>query len=164
MSDMPICRPEQPRFGSGAERQVWDRLKVQLGPDDVLLAGIRVSDRAKDHEADLVVLMPGGGIVVVEVKGGSVWRAQGEWLQARAGGAGKRIDPVEQARGCRYALRAYVESDSRWYANRRRRVRWAHAVVLPTARCRRTSRCRTARGGWSPTAATSVDLQGSCTK
>jgi Nuclease-related domain/UvrD-like helicase C-terminal domain len=131
MGDMPICRPEQPRFSSGAERQVWDRLKTQLGPEDVLLAGIRVSDRTKDHEADLVVLMPGGGIVVVEVKGGSVWRARGEWFQARGGGSGKRIDPVEQARGCRYALREYVESDSRWYANRRQRVRWAHAVVLP---------------------------------
>jgi hypothetical protein len=124
------CRPESPRFASGAERAVWQTLVRQLGDEDVLISGLRFTDRAKDHEADLVLLLPGFGVLVVEVKGGSVWRVDGEWLQSTGAGS-RRIDPVRQARGCRYGLRAYVERDPRWSAGGRRRVRWAHAVVLP---------------------------------
>lgn len=42
------------------------------------------TDRHKGHEADLVVLMPDSGVVVVEVKGSHVWTEDG----ARAGAAG----------------------------------------------------------------------------
>ena len=126
---MPILRPEHPRFASTAEQQVWQLLCDQLFDDEALLAGIRVTDRKKDHEADLVVLSPGAGIVVVEVKGGSVWIDDGQWWQARGAAIPKLIDPVGQARGAKYALRDYVEDDPRWGS--RRRVRWGHAVVLP---------------------------------
>jgi hypothetical protein len=128
---VPICRPESPRFESGAERRVWQALHDQLAPDDVLISGLRVSDRSKDHEADIVLLLADAGIVVVEVKGGSVWRTGGEWFQATGGGPGRRIDPVNQVLGCRYALRRYVEADPRWRMDGRRRVRWAHAIALP---------------------------------
>ena len=129
---MPILRPESPRFQNGAERTVWQTLRDQLRPDDVLISGLRFTDRTKDYEADAVLLLAGCGIVVVEVKGGSVWRTgDGEWMQAGRGGAGKRIHPVRQVRECRYALRTYVENDPRWFAGGRRRVRWAHAMVLP---------------------------------
>ena len=124
---MPICRPEHPTFANATENAVWERLVHQLFDDEALLAGVRVTDRMKDHEADLVVLSPGLGIVVVEVKGGSVWLDNGEWRQSR-GGSVAQIDPVRQVRQVQYALRGYVESDARW--NGRRRVRWAHAVVL----------------------------------
>jgi ATP:corrinoid adenosyltransferase len=127
---VPICRPENPRFASAAERQVWELLRGQLRKTDVLLSGIRVTDRKKDHEADLVVLMPDAGAVVVEIKGGSVWRDGGRWRTTRQGSE-VTIDPVGQARDVRYALREYVESDPRWTADGRSRVRWAHAVVLP---------------------------------
>ncbi len=128
---MPICRPESPRFQNGSEQRVWQRLREQLGPSDVLISGLRFSNREKDYEIDAVLLMPGIGIIAVEVKGGSVWRTtDGEWVQQR-GGSGAVIDPVNQARGGKYALREYVERDARWYGGGRRRVRWAHAVVLP---------------------------------
>ncbi|MGI9093352.1 MAG: NERD domain-containing protein [Mycobacteriales bacterium] len=127
---MPILRPEQPKFANGAERQVWRALRTQLARNDLLMSGLRVTDRRKDHEADVVVVMPGSGIVVAEVKGGSVWRDGGRWRQYR-GGKDVPIEPVEQARGARYALRNYVETDPRWRSSRRTRVRWAHAVVLP---------------------------------
>jgi alkanesulfonate monooxygenase SsuD/methylene tetrahydromethanopterin reductase-like flavin-dependent oxidoreductase (luciferase family) len=128
---VPTLRPESPRFASGAERMVWRALGEQLGPDDVIVTNFRVTDRVKDHEADFVLLLPGAGVVVVEVKGGSVWRVDDEWYQSIGPSGSKRINPVEQARECKYAIRDYVERDPRWYANRRRRVRWAHAVVLP---------------------------------
>ena len=127
---MPVLRPESPRFANGAERTVWQTLADQLGPDDVLISGFRFTDRSKDFEADLILLLPDFGVLVVEVKGGSVWRVDGEWYQSRGGGT-VRIDPVDQVRSCRYGLRTYVERDPRSYAGGRRRVRWAHAVVLP---------------------------------
>ena len=62
--------PEQPQFTTTSEQEVWRRLRDGLGPDDVLIANLRLTDETKDHEADLVVLMPDLGIVVIEVKGG----------------------------------------------------------------------------------------------
>lgn len=125
---MPILRPERPKFANGAEQVVWEHLRVQLSAECALLSGLRVTDHAKDHEADVVVAIPGYGIVVVEVKGGSVWHKKGRWLQKRGDGV-HRIDPVEQARGTRYALRNLVEQDPRWGS--RGKLRWAHAVALP---------------------------------
>ena len=66
---MAVSLPDQPSFVTPSEREVWQRLVRQLGDDGVLLANYRLSDRHKDHEADLVVLMPDSGVVVVEVKG-----------------------------------------------------------------------------------------------
>jgi hypothetical protein len=128
---VPILRPESPRFQNASEKRVWDLLRAQLSVKDVLISGLRFTDRQKDYEADAVVIMPGFGLVVVEVKGGSVWRADGEWLQSSGGSPGKRIDPVNQARAAKYALRTYVESDPRWSGGGRRRIRWAHAIVVP---------------------------------
>src|SRR5436190_1649726 len=61
--------PQEPRFTTASEREVWERLVRQLGPSDVVAANLRLTDEDKDHELDLVVLMPGAGVVVVEVKG-----------------------------------------------------------------------------------------------
>ena len=119
--------PEQPTFATVSEREVWQRVVKQLGPDCAVLANVRLSDRQKDHEADLVVLMPDSGVVVVEVKGSHVWVEQGEWSIERDGAA-TRIHPVDQARDAQYALRHYVETDPRWGS--RTRVRWGHHVVL----------------------------------
>jgi hypothetical protein len=119
--------PDQPSFVTSSERDVWQRLLRQLGDDCVLLANYRLSDRHKDHEADLVALMPDSGIVVVEVKGSHVWvERDGRWMITRQEGA-QQIHPVDQARDATYALRSYVESDPRWA---RTRVRWSHHVVL----------------------------------
>jgi hypothetical protein len=127
---MPVLRPESPRFESSAEREVWTALTEQLGPDDVLITGLRFADREQDHEADAVLLLPGFGVVVVEVKGGSVWLENGRWMQSCESGA-RQIDPVHQASTLHYKLREYVQSDARWRGDGRRPARWAHAVVLP---------------------------------
>lgn len=120
--------PEAPAFTTSSEQEVWQRLKEGLGPDDVLLANLRLTDEDKDHEADLVVLMPGIGIVVVEVKGGSVWHDDDGWWQSRRG-KNVQIDPVTQVRTTKYAVRDYVARDPRW--QRRNHVAWGHAVVTP---------------------------------
>ncbi|WP_435771418.1 NERD domain-containing protein [Nocardioides sp. SYSU DS0651] len=124
---MVTCIPESPSFVTASEHEVWQRLRDQLGPDDVLLASLRLTNEDKDYEADVVVLMPGYGVLVLEVKGGSVWYEQG-WCQ-KAAGETRWIQPVDQARDAKYALRSYVEHDPRWGS--RGRVAWAHGVVTP---------------------------------
>ena len=124
--------PEDPLFVNGAEREVWDALRTQLADDAVLLANLRFTDEKKDYEADLVVLLPGAGVVVLEVKGGSVWVDAGDgcW-RMRRGGREVTIDPIEQVRTNRYAIRHYVEADPRWRDSSRSRIRWAHGLVVP---------------------------------
>ena len=127
---MPVTLPEKPRFINDWEEKVWRALDEQLGPDDLIVVGQRVTDHKKDHEIDFVVAMEGAGIICVEVKGGNVWHDGNTWRQSTANGP-KPINPVEQAReGC-YALRSFVEGDQRW---KQPWLRWDHAVVLPGAK------------------------------
>jgi hypothetical protein len=85
---MSGCRlvPGEPRFETASEEQVWSVLGAALPEHAVLIANLRITDETKDHEADLIVLMPGVGVVVVEVKGGSVWRDADGWHQALQSG------------------------------------------------------------------------------
>ncbi|GAA3717400.1 ATP-binding domain-containing protein [Terrabacter ginsenosidimutans] len=119
-----------PRFAHESERVVWEQLCRTAADDTVLIPNLRLTSALKDHELDVVVLMPGVGIVVVEVKGGSVTvDAQGQWWTG-GGTRRDRIRPVEQCRVGKYVLREFVEEDPRWKA-RHSRVRWGHAIVLP---------------------------------
>ena len=99
---MPRLIPESPTFQTASEREVWERLRDSLAADDVLIANLRLTDVDKDVEADLVVLMPEVGILVLEVKGGSVTVQPDEtghswWIRRQ--GKDVRIDPVEQVQG-----------------------------------------------------------------
>ncbi len=125
----PRLVPEDPKFETATEREVWEVLRSGLGPDDVLMANLRLSDEVKDHEADIVAIIAGAGVVVIEVKGGSVGVVEGRWRQS--GNDNRTFDPVDQARTTKYAIRKYVESDPRWRNSSRRRIRWAHSVALP---------------------------------
>jgi len=120
--------PDQPTFANESERVVWTRVRDALPGDAILLANVRLVDEEKDHEADLIALLPGVGAVVLEVKGGGVWFEKGKWWQG-SGGTKRRIHPVEQASKSKYAVRSYIESDPRWGS--RGRIAWAHGVVTP---------------------------------
>src|SRR5450631_1811350 len=125
---MPILVPVHPLFGDGrrAERAVWEALRDQLPEDAVLFHGLRLQDRRHEHEADLVVLLPGVGWAVIEVKGGDVRRREGVWEQ-RQQGIWHRIDPVAQAQDCRHVLQ---RSLTRW-ASQAEHSRTVHLVALP---------------------------------
>jgi Nuclease-related domain/UvrD-like helicase C-terminal domain/AAA domain len=125
---MPTLIPEQPGFATASERKVWELLRTQLGDDDVLISGQRISSRDKDHEIDICVAFAGGGVVVVEVKGGQVWYDDDGWRIDRRGQV-VSIDPVTQVREAQYALRSWLDHDPRW--GRRSGIRWGHALVLP---------------------------------
>ncbi|OCL37136.1 nuclease [Tessaracoccus lapidicaptus] len=126
----PTLIPDEPRFTTSSEEFVWTRLRDALRPEDTLIANHRLTDAAKDYEADLVVVMPGAGVVVVEVKGAGIGCRDGRWFMEREGRR-ETVDPVAQARDARYAIRDYVESDRRWADSSRGRVRFAHTVVTP---------------------------------
>lgn len=126
----PRLLPEHPKFETATEREVWEVLRATLATDDVLMANLRLSDEVKDHEADIVAVIAGAGVVVVEVKGGSVGVVDGQWRQS--GNGTRTFDPVDQARTTKYAIRRYVESDPRWRSSSRQRIRWAHSVALPS--------------------------------
>ncbi|MDQ1319201.1 MAG: hypothetical protein QG655_444 [Actinomycetota bacterium] len=123
---MPIVIPDRPRPANASEEKVLNLLREQLGDDDVVVVGQRVTDHQKDHEIDFVVAIEGGGIVCIEVKGGEVLHTGVEWLQ-KIRGRFKTIDPVRQVRQARYALRNFVEADPRW---NQPRPRWNHVIVL----------------------------------
>ena len=127
---MPVTLPENPRLANATERVVFDTLREQLGDDDLIVAGQRVTDHLKDHEIDFVVAIAGAGIVSVEVKGGEVWHDGHDWLQRSRNGNVRVIEPVRQARESCYALREFIEADPRWTQGR---LRWDHVVVLPNS-------------------------------
>ncbi|WP_107764660.1 NERD domain-containing protein [Nocardioides terrigena] len=128
---MPRLIPESPTFQTTSEREVWEHLRDALGPDDVLLANLRLTDAEKDVEADLVVLMPDVGVLVLEVKGGSVHvepdEAEGHawWIASK--GVHRRIRPVDQVRTAKHSLKRYVEQHPQ--GGSARRVGWGHGVV-----------------------------------
>ena len=124
----PLLWPAAPEFVNAAERVVWEALRDQLGPSDLLIANQRFVTRQRDYELDIAVVLDGFGVVVVEVKGGSVWVENGRWKQTGRTGT-HPIDPVEQALGAKHTLRDWVENSMAWAG--KTPIRWAHAVAFP---------------------------------
>jgi hypothetical protein len=52
---VPILLDDQPVFATTSERAVYELLATQLGPDDLLGAGVRVTLGGEDREIDLLV-------------------------------------------------------------------------------------------------------------
>ena len=131
---MPRLIPETPTFTTASEREVWERLRDSLGDDDVLLANLRLTDMEKDVEADLVVLMPDVGILVLEVKGGSVhvqaddadghsWWTHAPRSPRRASDRWTRCAPPSTP--------SSATSSSTRDGGAARRVGWGHGLVVP---------------------------------
>jgi phosphoglycolate phosphatase-like HAD superfamily hydrolase len=125
----PRCFPREPEFGPGgrAERRVWEALRDQLPDDAALLHSVMLTERAVEHEADLVVAWPGVGIAVIEVKGGQVSRHDGQWYQSSGGNTRPLRDPVRQAQDCKHVLRRLLAERHSAAAAARR----AHLVAFP---------------------------------
>jgi hypothetical protein len=125
---VPILVPAHPLFGEGvrAERAVWEVLRDQLPDEAVLLRSLRVQERQNEYEADIVVLIPGAGWAVIEVKGGDVRRVDGAWEQ-RQKGLWQPIDPVGQAQSCRHVLQCYLAR----HGSSAEHSRAVHMVAVP---------------------------------
>lgn len=123
------CIPDEPEFGDGqlAEKAVWDALRKSL-PDDVVLAhSVQVRDGRAEHEIDLLVLWPGVGIAAIEVKGGQVTIADGQWYQSDRSGKHKIQSPVAQSQSSLHAFKNWLEKQ----LGSRLSSRCAYMVSLP---------------------------------
>jgi hypothetical protein len=125
---VPILLPVRPLFGEGgrAERAVWEVLRDQLPDEAVLFHSLRLQERQREYEADIVVLIPDAGWAVIEVKGGSVRRHEGVWEQ-RQEGLWRPIDPVGQAQDCRHVLQRYLAR----HGSQAEHSRAVHLIALP---------------------------------
>lgn len=113
---------------TGSEQQIRALIRQQLLPHEVLLESLRFTDpRHGDIEVDFLVLIPGHGIAVLEVKGGDVSLQEGQW-RTKYGKVTRRIDPIEQARRAKHALRRYLDRQPEWHTGL---VRSEWFVVMP---------------------------------
>ena len=107
--------PVNPVFATESERLVWDALRSTLADDEVLIHGLRFSDRhAGDIEIDILLLSPRLGAAIIEVKGGVVEFSDGTWTTTNGGGSKRRIHPADQARRAKHALRKYLDRQPAW--------------------------------------------------
>ncbi len=127
--------PIQPETESAAERLLYERFREALDDDyrvfhSVAWQGLDREHRAKDGEADFVVVHPERGVLVLEAKGGTIRHdpAIGAWSSVSGSGMARQIkDPFAQARRSMYALRDQLETMLRAEA----RGVFAHGVAFP---------------------------------
>jgi hypothetical protein len=106
------CIPEDPEFGEGfhAEKAVWTALKNSLPDDCVLAHSVQVRDGRNEYEIDLLVLWPNVGMAAIEVKGGQVSIADGQWYQSDRNQKRKIQSPVAQSQSSLHALKNWLEN------------------------------------------------------
>jgi hypothetical protein len=91
----------------------------------------RPGDEPADGEADVVLAHPDLGVMVIEVKGGSVRRLNGRWESVdRSGHAHDIKNPFAQATGNMHRLRRVAHALPAWPAHD---VRFTRAVAFPDA-------------------------------
>ncbi|MFZ4079362.1 MAG: NERD domain-containing protein [Microbacteriaceae bacterium] len=93
------------------EKQVFDAFNgVRASDDWIVLHGLDLAHNevALEGESDFVVMVPGAGIVVIEVKNAkSIHYENGEW---RLEGVPKaRKNPLDQVKNARRAIRGFVQ-------------------------------------------------------
>jgi Nuclease-related domain/UvrD-like helicase C-terminal domain/PhoH-like protein len=106
---------------------MWEALRDQLPDDAALFYSLQLKENANDYEADLVVAWPGVGVAVIEVKGGMVSHANGEWTQSGQAGGHRIGDPVVQAQDAKHVLHRYLKPRATLCAN----ARSVHLVAFP---------------------------------
>lgn len=105
--------PLQPDFAeSTAEEVVWNSLCEQLPDEATMVHSQRLTGDDKDVEIDILVLWPGFGIAVIEVKGGRVSVEDGTWITQGTQRHRNRlkISPLEQAMVAKHTLVDYLNS------------------------------------------------------
>lgn len=124
-----------PRIAEGtprSERDVFERL-AQLDDDYVVFHSVpwqgKRHGKQGDGEADFVVAHPNRGVLVLEVKGGTIHVENGQWIsESRNGERHKIRDPFEQASDSKFRLRDYLGEHIPRLGNP---LRIGHGVVFP---------------------------------
>lgn len=97
---------------SGSERQVFNALEGMQDTDDwIVFHSLSVAQNLEqmEGEADFVVLAPGKGIIIIEVKDAkSVTYKDGEWYLEKNPSPNK--DPLKQLNSARRSLRGFLKA------------------------------------------------------
>lgn len=127
---------------SPAEERTY-RACVSL-PDDWVVfhslrtVGIEPGEGARDREGDFVVLHPGFGMLVIEVKGGRVEHRNGRWTRVLKRTTKDINDPFAQATQLKHQLLRTLAAHTLWDAVLSQldpgRMLARHAVLLPDVR------------------------------
>jgi hypothetical protein len=119
-----------------AEIEVYNRLRDET-PDEFVCyysrpwLGLDKYGNERDGEADFVVAHPDKGLLVIEVKGGTIVREEGseQWKSTNRHGITNKIkDPVKQASDSKYELLKKLKDQPDW-GNRFITLR--HGVIFP---------------------------------
>jgi hypothetical protein len=127
-------------LSSQAEAKFYVACRDQLSPATLVvhsLALIRLGadGSRKDAESDFVIVDPDRGILVVEVKGGSIDfdPASGNWSSTGRSGRHSIKDPFRQAMTQKYALLGYLRDHPRARNAGIGAILFAHGVMFPDA-------------------------------
>ena len=122
-------------MGDQAERLVETQLRAALPDGARLYANVRFVARtrpggpAHDGEADIVVVHPDNGILVIETKAGTPSRdGQGRWF---IGGHELARSPFQQAEDAKRDVARAIEALPAWPSGKK--LRAGHAVAFPDA-------------------------------
>ncbi len=127
------------RSKSRAELVLYRALADQLGSEYTIFHSVAWISRPRgsgprDGEADIIIIHPTNGVLVIEVKGGLIRRdaAKAAWTSTDVGGVVHDIkDPFEQAKTAKYALLEKVKEAPAWQKLRIGRFTLGHAAFFP---------------------------------
>lgn len=128
-------RKISPDTNSNAERKLYDQLHKQLSDDYTVIHSVRwITRNPRQHEsvgeADFVIAHPSKGVIVLEVKGGSIHIDRGKWYTVNRHGQKNALgkDPIAQAEKSVYALLDHLEHSK---PTDRYNIKVYHAVAFP---------------------------------
>ena len=121
-----------------SEKDVFNLLRDDADAADwTVLHSLMLSKRGKKPfgEIDFVVIIPGEGIVCLEVKGGGISVRNGVWRSRDGSGKTHRIkDPFKQAQAAMFGLRGYIKK-SRLVSAQAKQSPIDYMVVFPSSEC-----------------------------
>jgi hypothetical protein len=108
---MPICRPEFPNFKSKGEERVWKMLVDTLPKNATIFQNQKLSLYGRSLEIDTFVVLPGHGMVCIEVKGGQVEVLADGNVKTYYQGRSEIVNPQDQCDDYISALKNAVKND-----------------------------------------------------
>ena len=124
----PRCPSSAPR----SEQDVFEQL-AQLDDDYVVFHSVpwqgKRHGKQGDGEADFVIAHPSKGVLILEVKGGTIHIENGQWVSESRNGDRHNIrNPFEQAADSKFKLREFLGDH---IPRLRGELRCGHAVAFP---------------------------------
>lgn len=101
---------------SAAERKLFRLFQTLNGTEDWTVlhsVGISRHPSQSQGEADFVVIIPGKGVFILEVKGGRISYEGGRWYTTDRMNVRHPIDPVKQANDSMHWLKNYIKDSAR---------------------------------------------------